>query len=327
MEENKKSLKKLNKQSQLLSKQDTTNKSEAFYSISNNVESNKNNSINDTAKSNRSITSPYGNDENKSFMSYEDSYLSFMDDSVIRRSKQKTDDNIEKIVNTIQKLKETIDTVNDVSVLVLDKYKQKKESSPNNSSIINNILTGKNLEIDIIKESENKSDDKNKKENIISLSESLNDSVNEEEILENYFNFLISTPNNVNAKSKDKNENNNNKSLKKVIEVEDDILSMTVGQYLEKVNKDIAEKLKMKGEEKIYQYYQQLFGIEDLYLQYLNKMVNQLQEYPKDKKILESQTKLMKNTLINDRKNIKMKIKTSTDDSNAITTTITNNKK
>jgi len=235
-------------------------------------------------KSNKSVQEY--DENNVSFMSYDDNSLMFKnDDSVIIRLNQKSDDNIEKIVNTINKLKATIDTVSDVSTHILDDKQKKKQNSTDNN------VSSSNQEKYI-----------NEREKSID-SISSKSSVNEEEILDNYFNNLISTPNT--------NSSEKAQSMKKVIEVEDNVLSMTVGQYLEKVNKDIAEKLRLEGEEKIREYYKQLFNIEDLYIQYLDKMVSQLQEYPKDKKILESQTKLMKTTLNNDRKNVKMEIKTS----------------
>jgi len=286
MEENKKSLKKLNKSSKSLTIQDTENKE-----ILTNVNNNKKLNISDSVKSNKSITSNNADndDNNISFMSYDDNNISFMfknDDSVIIRSKQKPEDNIERIVDTIHKLKETIDTVNDVSMLVLDTYKEKRKADPKSSNISSQ-----------------------KKENSKPIEKSIDGSVNEEEILDNYFNNLINTPNN-------KSTGKTQQKSQRVIEVDEDVLSMTVGQYLEKVNKEIAKNLRTEGEEKIRDYYRQLFNIEDLYIKYLDKMVSQLQEYPKDKKILESQTKLMKNTLNNDRKSIKMEIETSTDISN-----------
>jgi len=286
MEENKKSLKKLNKSSKSLTIQDTENKE-----ILTNVNNNKKLNISDSVKSNKSITSNNADndDNNISFMSYDDNNISFMfknDDSVIIRSKQKPEDNIERIVDTIHKLKETIDTVNDVSMLVLDTYKEKRKADPKSSNISSQ-----------------------KKENSKPIEKSIDGSVNEEEILDNYFNNLINTPNN-------KSTGKTQQKSQRVIEVDEDVLSMTVGQYLEKVNKEIAKNLRTEGEEKIRDYYRQLFNNEDLYIKYLDKMVSQLQEYPKDKKILESQTKLMKNTLNNDRKSIKMEIETSTDISN-----------
>ncbi|OUM70434.1 hypothetical protein PIROE2DRAFT_1292 [Piromyces sp. E2] len=279
MEDNKKSLKKLNKPSKLLAKQDTGNKK--MLTDSND---NRKLKISDSVKSNKSVASivAENDDNNISFMSYDDSNLSFMfrnDDSVIIRSKQKSDDNIENIVDTIHKLKETIDTVND---------KKEKEPTSNNQDFENEL---------------------NNKETRKSLEKFLDGSVNEEEILDNYFNNLINTPNN-NSSEKPQQKS------QRVIEVDEDVLSMTVGQYLEKVNKDIAKNLRIEGEEKIRDYYKQLFNIEDLYVEYLDKMVGQLKEYPKDKKILESQTKLMKNTLNSDRKSVKMEIETATDTSN-----------
>jgi len=272
LEENKKSLKKLNNPSKFLQKQ-------------NNIGS-ETKKITDSVKSNKS-NQEY-DENNISFMSYDDSNNSLMfknDDSVIIRLNQRSDDNIEKIVNTINKLKATIDTVSDVSTHILDDKQKNKSNSTDN----------------VISSNEQEKDIHERKKSTDSLSSK--SSVNEEEILDNYFNNLISTPNT--------NSSEKAQSMKKVIEVEDNVLSMTVGQYLEKVNQDIAEKLRLEGEEKIREYYKQLFNIEDLYIQYLDKMVSQLQEYPKDKKILESQTKLMKTTLNNDRKNIKMEIKTS----------------
>jgi len=278
IEENKKSLKKLNNPSKSLQKQNFNTENEI-----------KKMNITDSVKSNKSIQE---HDENNiSFISYDDSNIGLMfknDDSVILRSKQKSDDNIDKIVNTINKLKATINTVNDVSIDILDNKRKNKLNS------IDDVSSSRNQEKDIL--------EKEKSRDSLSSNKSSKSSTNEEEILDNYFNHLISTPN---IKSSEKTQ-----STKKIIEVEDNVLSMTVGQYLEKVNRDIAEKLKLEGEEKIREYYEQLFNIEDLYIQYLDKMVNQLKEYPKDKKILESQTKLMKTTLNNDRKNIKMEIET-----------------
>jgi hypothetical protein len=298
LEENKMSLKKLKKSYQSNPKLDTKKKETNNSNISDNTKFNKN--LTNTAKS---------NDENISFLSYDDNNLSFMfknDDSIVIRSKQKADDNLERIVGSINKLKETIDTVNDSS-MILDEYKPKKNFKSTDSlqkdikeyeDINDNEHQG--LNNDDNDENINNNTDKKANKSFV-LSSSFKNSVNEEEILDNYFNYLTTTPSNVKNKK-------NSINIKK--EENNEILSMTVGQYLEKINQDIAEKLKIEGEKKIYGYYQQLFSIEDLYIQYLDKMVDQLQEYPKDKKILESQTKLMKNNLNNDRKNIKMKIDT-----------------
>jgi hypothetical protein len=292
------SLKKLKKSYQSNPKLDTKKKETNNSNISDNTKFNKN--LTNTAKS---------NDENISILSYDDNNLSFMfknDDSIVIRSKQKADDNLERIVGSINKLKETIDTVNDSS-MILDEYKPKKNFKSTDSlqkdikeyeDINDNEHQG--LNNDDNDENINNNTDKKANKSFV-LSSSFKNSVNEEEILDNYFNYLTTTPSNVKNKK-------NSINIKK--EENNEILSMTVGQYLEKINQDIAEKLKIEGEKKIYGYYQQLFSIEDLYIQYLDKMVDQLQEYPKDKKILESQTKLMKNNLNNDRKNIKMKIDT-----------------
>ncbi|ORX47555.1 hypothetical protein BCR36DRAFT_330287 [Piromyces finnis] len=324
MEENKKSLKKLSQSSKSLNKKDIEKKEKLI-----NTEENRNLKTSDSIKSNKNTSyNVIGYDDNNiSFMSNDD--LSFMfknDDSIIIRSKQKSEDNIEKIVDTIHKLKETINTVNDVSMLVLDNYDRKKTSDSSN-----NIL--------ILKEFENES---NNHLSPKSSEKNLNNAVNEEVIFDNYFNNLINTPNNNsnnnnynnNNDDDDNNNNNNNNNndennnininndnssekpqqpVQRVIELDEDVLSMTIGQYLEKVNKNISKDLRIEGEKKIRDYYKQLFNIEDLYIKYLDKMVSQLKEYPKDKKILESQTKLMKNTLNNDRKNIKMEIESSSD--------------
>ena len=358
MEENNKSLKKLNKLPQSNPMSDT--KEIKITDLTVNDSTNSNNILNNN---NKNV------DENISFLLNDDNNLSLMfrnDDSIVMRSKQRTNNNIERIVDSIHEMKKTISTVND-TIMTLDEYIPKRISNSVNNDLIkikeykeiidnndieninsnddkennnnnedinskddeennnniedinnkddeenNNNIEGINIKDDEenndIEDINNNNDDDennndiNKKSNksiTLPSSTSFTNSINEEEILNNYFNYLINTPSSTNGK-----EN----SIKINKEKNSEILSMTVGQYLEKVNQDITENLKIEGEKEIQNYYQQLFSIEDLYIQYIDKIIGQLQEYPKEKKILESQTEIMKNTLNNDRKNIKMKI-------------------
>lgn len=260
------------------------------------------------------------NSINKLNKSKNDILLSDIYINKINEKYKNSNKNINKIINTIHRLKQKIQVINkkdnnliSPEKLIVTPENGKRSYNLNNNYLYNNSVNSSsskyyNYNDSATKDSRSfgsKHNNEESNKNINNLDEisidyspihNINTIGNDEENLDNFFKNLIKTPL---VKS-----DNDKEPKKKIIKLEKDYLSLTVGEYLEKMNEKISKKLKEDGEKKIKDYYQQLFQMEDIYLKYLNNMSQQLKEYPSDMKLLESQTNLVKTTLFNDRKKI-----------------------